>query len=111
MFSTRGQTTSEVADTEWTMILTELQAVATAVVRLAQRQGYILPQDIRGELTRAGLPEEQWKDVIDLARESLHFRQGRYYFLSSVSPKLRQEQTQQQLIAQAIQRLIRQHRA
>ncbi len=92
------------------MSLTELQGVANTVVRRAQRQGFVLPRDIRAELTRMGLPEEQWKDVIELARESLHFRQGRYFFLSSVSPRLRQELTQQQLIARAIQRLIRHHR-
>lgn len=93
------------------MILTELQGITNTVVRRAQRQGYILQRDIRAELTQAGLPPEQWRDVVELAREVLHFRQGRYHFLNSVSPRLRQEQSQQQHIAEAIHRLIRQHRA
>jgi hypothetical protein len=92
------------------MILTELQGVANAVVRRAQRQGFVLPREIRAELAQAGLPEEQWKEVVELAREVLHFRTDRYYFVTSVSPRLRQEQTHQQKIAAAIHRLIRQHK-
>lgn len=88
-----------------------LQEVATAVVRRAQRQGYVVPRDIRSELTLAGLPEEQWKEVASLARESLNYRQGRYYHISSLSPRLQQEQSQQQNIQRAIRRLIREYRA
>jgi hypothetical protein len=92
------------------MILTELQGIANAVLRRAQRQGYVAPQDIRAELARAGLPEDRWRDVVELTREVLHFRDGRYHFLSSVSPRRRQEQSHQQQIAEAIHRLIRHYR-
>src|SRR5947207_289562 len=44
-----------------------LQDVADAVVRRAQRQGHVVPRDIRGELKLAGLPEEKWKEVTALA--------------------------------------------
>jgi hypothetical protein len=88
-----------------------LQSVADAVVRRAQRQGFVLPRDVRSELKLASLPEEQWKDVLALAKGSLHFRQGRYYFLSGASsPRLQQEQEQQRLIEKAIRGLIRRHR-
>lgn len=88
-----------------------LQPVADAVIRRAQRQGYVLPRDVRTELKMAGRPESQWKDVLGLARAVLHFRQGRYYYLSgALSPRLLEEQEQQRLIEKLIRRLIRQHR-
>jgi hypothetical protein len=91
------------------MNTTALQAIADAVVRRAQRQGYVTPRVVRAELTQAGLPEDQWKDVLDLARESLHYRQGRYYYLEPVSPRLQQEQSQQQMVANAVRQVIHRH--
>jgi PilZ domain len=88
-----------------------LQDVASAVVRRAQRQGFVVPRDIRSELTLAGLPEEQWKEVAALTRESLNYRQGRYYHIATVSPRLQQEQSQQQAIQRAIRRLIKEYHA
>jgi hypothetical protein len=89
----------------------ELQGVAHTVVRRAQRQGYVIPKDVRAELAHAGLPDTHWKDVLALARESLHYRQGRYYYLEPVSARLQQEQSQQQMVAAAVRQVMRHHQA
>jgi hypothetical protein len=91
------------------MVATSLKDVADAVVRRAQRQGFVVPRDIRAELKQAGLPEDDWKEVVNLARQSLNCRQGRYYHIAALSPRLQQEQAQQRLIQRAIRRLIRVH--
>jgi hypothetical protein len=92
-------------------MVSELRGVAENVIRRAQRQGYVVPRNVREELSRAGLPEDQWKDVLALARESLHYRQGRYYFLQAVSPRLHEQQSQQQIVFHAVRELIRQQKA
>src|SRR5262245_8404365 len=92
------------------MAVTELQGIAETVVRRAQRQGYVTPRDVRAELTQAGLADDHWKDVLSLAREPLHYRQGRYYCLDPVSPRLQQEQSQLELVANAVRQVIRRHR-
>jgi hypothetical protein len=84
-----------------------IQDVANTVVRRAQRQGYVVPRDIRAELALAGLPEDKWKEVVALSRESLNYRQGRYYHISSVSPRLQHEENQRQLIQRAVRRFIK----
>src|SRR5438132_11116153 len=88
-----------------------LQDVANTIVRRAQQQGYVVPRDIRTELTQAGLAETQWKDVVGLARESLNCRQGRYYHIRAFSPRLQEEQNHQRLIHRAVRGLIRQYKA
>ncbi|MCS7046290.1 MAG: PilZ domain-containing protein [Gemmataceae bacterium] len=88
-----------------------LRPIAEAVTRRAQRQGYVTARDVRAELTLAGLPAECWKQVVALARPALSYRQGRYYPVSAVSSRAWHEQEQQRLIAKAVRRLIRQHRA
>jgi PilZ domain len=88
-----------------------LENVAHAVVREAQRKGYVVPRDIRTELKLAGLPEDQWKEVAALTKESLHYRQGRYYPLGAISPRLQKEQEQQRVIQKVVRQLIKQHRA
>ena len=93
------------------MAATTLQQVADAVVRRAQRQGFVVPREIRGELKQAGLDDEQWKDVVGLARKHLNCRQGRYYHIQALSPRMQEEQEHQRLIQQAIRRLIRRHEA
>jgi hypothetical protein len=87
-----------------------LQNVAEAVIRLAKRQSFVQARDIRAELRIAGLPEQQWKDVVALMRPALVYRQGRYYLKDSVSPRLLKEHEQQFAVQRAIRRLIRQHR-
>jgi hypothetical protein len=87
-----------------------MQQVADAVIRRAQRQGYIVPREVRAELRLAGLEDERWKEAVELARAALIYRQGRYYYKAAVSPRLEQEQRQQQAIRKALRPLIRQHR-
>jgi hypothetical protein len=93
------------------MIETQLRDVADNVVRRAQRQGYVVPRDVRDELGQAGLPDERWKDVLALARESLHYRQGRYYYIQAISPRLHEQQSQQQIVFHTVRELIRRQQA
>ena len=90
---------------------TTLQQVADAIVRQAQRQGFVLARDIRTELKLASLPEDDWKAVVALAKNALNYRQGRYYHLGTVSPRLQKEQEQQRVIQKAIRQLLKHHRA
>jgi hypothetical protein len=87
-----------------------LEAVAAALVRRAQRQGFIVPRDVKSELKLAGLDESLVRDVLTRARSELNYRQGRYYPVAVVSPRLQKEQEQQRFIHQVVQRLIRQHK-
>jgi hypothetical protein len=89
----------------------DLQEIANAVIRRAQSQGFVLPDEVREELTRAGQPDTLWKDVLALARPSLTYRQGRYEFVASVSTRAQHDQHQQQRIREAVQQLIGRHRA
>jgi hypothetical protein len=93
------------------MIATGLQEVVESVVRRAERQEFVLPREVREELARAGQPESLWKDVIALARPSLTFRHGRYYYTSPVSARVRAEQSQQRAILRAVRQLVRRHRS
>jgi len=92
------------------MTLTDIQEVANTMVQRAQVRGYVVPREIRQELSHAGLPDGQWKEVVDLARPSLYYRQGRYYYVTTVSPRLRAELSQQERIHQTIRQLIRRHK-
>jgi len=92
------------------VITANMQEVANSLVRRAQRQGWILPSEIREELAHTKIPEAQWKRVMALSRESLHYRHGRYYFQAKASGRLLQERRQKQAIEQTIRRLIRQYR-
>ena len=94
------------------MTETDLRGVAEAVVRRAQRQGFIVAREIREELTQAGLPDSRWKSVVILTRPALTYRNARYYYAPpAVSDRLRQEQSHQARIQRAIQQLIERHRA
>src|SRR5579871_2027893 len=77
------------------VISANLQGVADLVLRQAQRQGYILPRQVRQVLAEAGVPESLWKDVLTAARPGLTYRKGRYYYTVPVSARVRQEQAQQ----------------
>ena len=83
-----------------------LQEVADAVVQLAQRQGFVRPKEVREQLKEAGESAGLWKDVLALARASLSYRNGRYYYASPVSERLRQEQDHQATIAEAARRVM-----
>jgi hypothetical protein len=92
------------------MSQTDLHGIAQAVTRRAQRQGFILPREVREELELAGLDDALWKEVVALARSALHYRQGRYYYVTALSARAREEQRHQQAIHRTIRQLIRQHR-
>ena len=47
----------------------ELQGVADAVLARAESQGFVVPREIRDALTGAGLPDEQWKEVVAIAKQ------------------------------------------
>lgn len=87
-----------------------LQTVATAVLQLAKRQGYVTARDVRSELRIAGLAETEWKSVLAAAQASLIHREGRYYHKDAFSPRLQKEHAQQKTIQKAIRRLIKEHR-
>jgi hypothetical protein len=93
------------------MVSHNLQGVAELVVRRAQRQGFVVPREVREELAAANLPESLWKDVLALGRASLSYRHGRYYYSAPVSERVRREQTQQRDIEKAVRQLIKDHRA
>jgi hypothetical protein len=88
------------------MSAANLKGVAEQVVRRAQRQGYVVPREVREELTQAGASDDLWKDVVALARPSLTFRRGRYYFSAPVSDRVRQEQSQQLCVRRAVSQLL-----
>src|SRR5262245_36758647 len=93
------------------MSASNLQGVADQVVRRAQSQGSVLAREVREELARAGLAESLWKDVLALARPSLTYRRGRYHYTAPLSERVRAEQSHQQDIRTAVERLIRRHQA
>src|SRR4051812_22185092 len=86
-----------------------LQQVVETVIRRGQRQGYVAPREVRAELRLASLDEDRWKEVIELARQTLIYRQRRYYHKAASSPRLEQEQRHRQVIQKALRPLIRRH--
>jgi len=92
-----------------------LQRIADAVRRRAQREGYVVPRQVRAELTQAGLADSQWKSVVQLIGPSLTYRNGRYYYVpagtSRMRVRVRRDQRQQREIDRVVRRLIRQQRA
>jgi PilZ domain len=92
------------------MTMTELQAVAHVVVRRAERQGFVLPSEIRAELAHMSIPKGQWKEVVALSRPALRYRQGRYYYKALISPRLREEQRHQRAIHHTVHQLIRRYK-
>jgi len=97
------------------MSRTSLQQVAETVRRRAQRQGYVVPRQVRQELTDAGLADDQWKRVLALVGPSLSYRHGRYCYVpvgpSRMRLRARLSQRQQQQIERTVRLLIRQQRA
>jgi hypothetical protein len=93
------------------MISMNLQGIAEVIVRQAQRQGFILPREVRAALTKAGLSPELWKDVLAVARPNLTFRKGRYYYSAPISDRVRKERSQQHDIQQAVRQIIQQYRS
>src|SRR5260370_33864683 len=92
------------------MTMTDLQTVAHAVVRRAERQGFVLPSEIRAELAQLRIPQKQWKEVVALSRPALRYRQGRYYFRALVSPRMREEKRHQRAVHLSVRQLIREYK-
>src|SRR5438552_13800176 len=92
------------------MMTVDLQAVADAVVRRAERQGFVAPRDIREEVAHDGLPASHWKEVLELARPQLNYRHGRYHHLHPVSERAQQAEAQQQAVQSTLRQIMTQHR-
>jgi hypothetical protein len=88
------------------MTAPDFQAVANAVLRRAQQQGYVVAKEIRAELKAAALPEDRWKEVVELLRQSLHYRQGRYYFINVASSGRQRLRDQQLTVRTVIQEML-----
>jgi hypothetical protein len=92
------------------MKLNDLQNVANAVVRRAEKQGFVLAREVREQLAEAGLAETLWKDVVKLARPALRYHRGRYHH-ASVSERVLRDQDQQQAVRRVVRQIVRAHRA
>jgi len=93
------------------MLATSVQEIADQVTRRAQRQGFIMAHEVREEVARAGCDEPLWTEVLKLARSSLCFRRGRYYYQAPVSDRVRHEQSRQRDIHRAVRQLVKQYKA
>ncbi|MBY0526182.1 MAG: hypothetical protein K2R98_22500 [Gemmataceae bacterium] len=97
------------------MSRTDLKGVVDAVQRRAQRQGFVVPREIRAELMEAGLNDSLWKDVLALAGSSLNCRHGRYYYVpagpSRMRVRVRHDHVHLRHLQRAVRWLIRQQRA
>jgi hypothetical protein len=91
--------------------MADLRGIASAILRRAQRQGYVVPREIRAELSGAGLPPSHWKEVVALAKGSLSLRNGRYYYINPLPAKPHPQEQQRRAIREAIQHLLAGHRA
>jgi hypothetical protein len=89
------------------MITANLQDVAHAVVRRAQQQGSVTPEEVQQELHQAGVAEEMWEDVLELCRRSLRRRNDRYHY---VPPRKPTAQDRLRALQRVVRGLIRHHR-
>lgn len=83
-----------------------LNEVAEQVVRLAQRQGYVVEREVREELVRANLSESLWKEVLAQVHPSLSYRRGRYYHPSTPA-----EPTAHSKVESAVTQLVTRHQS
>lgn len=86
-----------------------LRQVTQTVIRRASEQGYTVPREVRAELSAAGLAEELWKDVLALARSSLHYRAGKYWYQPPLSDRAAQEKGRLDVVTEAVRAIIEQH--
>lgn len=84
----------------------DLQEAATIVLRRAEKQGHVVQQEIREALVQAGQPESRWRELVNLVRDSLQLRQGRYYFVSAAGPKLQHEHQQLEEVHQVLRSFV-----
>ncbi len=92
------------------MMTANLQSTVEAVLERAQRQGSVTPEDLQDELTRAGVPEEMWEEVLMLCRRSLRKRQERRHHVSAARSRSAQER-QRQAVRRAVRGIIRRHKS
>jgi hypothetical protein len=88
-----------------------LQQVTENVLQRARQQGYTVPGEVCAELAAAGLAEELWKDVLALARSSLHYRGGKYWYQAPLSDRAAQEKGRLDVVGEAIRAIIEHQRA
>ncbi len=62
------------------MLKTAMQRIVEIVCRRAHEQGFVSPQEVRAVLASAGLPEDQWLEVVSLAGDMLSNHDGRIYY-------------------------------
>jgi hypothetical protein len=93
------------------MALPELKEIVESVLLRARTQGFVVSREIREELAGAGISEKHWKDVLALAQASLHFRQGRYYYISAANSLVRNEQSHQREIHRAVREMLQQYKS
>src|SRR5438874_1249318 len=87
------------------MLKTDLGRVVSAVCRRARRQGSVSPDEVKSELTRAGLPEARWAEVVSRAGDMLSNRDGRYHYCPAAVSS-RREQRRQRRLDRAVRELI-----
>jgi hypothetical protein len=85
----------------------ELRGVAQALLERARREGYLVRRQVREEVARARLPEAKCAEILSLARPSLRYRNGRYYYVSPSAARLRARARQQQRQTQDVHRAVR----
>lgn len=90
--------------------LADLQRVAEAVTRRAAKQGYLLPRQVREEVSGAGADPALWKDVLKLASPHLVHRKGRYFYVSPSSPQRENQERRIQAIQSAVHELVQEYR-
>jgi hypothetical protein len=91
------------------MTVAEIPEIASRVLDRAQLQGYVTRREIRDELRKAGQPDDTWRDVLAILRESLHFRQGRYNYICQFDSRLEQELLRQRRVHRSVRSVIRRH--
>ena len=91
-----------------------LQTVAEQVLSRAQEQGFVVPRDIRADLSQAGLADTRWKEVLALVQPRLRFRHGRYYYVTTIAAHMRTragyEHRHQLAVQHAVRQMIHRHR-
>src|SRR6266540_4167614 len=91
------------------MVAVKLKNVNKAVLRRAQKQGYVTEPEIISELKEAGLPRKLSRDVLAEIRPYVTFQGDRYCF-TPPDPSVREEQLREQAIRKAVRQLVREHR-
>lgn len=93
------------------MVVTDLQGVAQVVLSRARDHGFVVPRQVREELDQAGMDVARWKEVVELAGPRLSYRNGRYYYVSSIKARMRREHSHGREVRRAARTLIRRYKA